>query len=85
MSSQMREVQATEAKTHFVQLLDEVERGETIIIMRHGKAIATLAPQAVPDQWRREEVIAAIKAFRVGLPSVSTNEILAFKHEGHRC
>jgi prevent-host-death family protein len=81
----MREVQATEANAHFAQLLDDVERGETIIIVRHGKAIATLVPQAVPGKRRREEVVAAIKAFRAGLPSVSADEILAFKHEGHRC
>ncbi len=80
----MREVQATEAKAHFAQLLDEVERGETIVITRHGKAIATLVPQAISEQRRREEAIAAINQFRASLPSVSAAEILAFKHEGHR-
>jgi len=36
----MREVQASEAKAHLPQLLDAVERGETIVITRHGRAIA---------------------------------------------
>ena len=42
----MREIQASDAKTHFCQTLDEVERGETIIITRHGRAIARLVPEA---------------------------------------
>jgi prevent-host-death family protein len=41
-----REVQAPEAKTHIARLLDEVERGETIIITRHGQAIARIVPEA---------------------------------------
>ena len=36
----MREIQASEAKTHLPQLLDDVERGETIVITRHGRAQA---------------------------------------------
>jgi prevent-host-death family protein len=47
-----REVQASEAKTHFARLLDEVERGETIIITRHGQAIARMVPKA---RLRQEE------------------------------
>ena len=46
----MREVQASEAKTHLPQLLDDVERGETIVITRHGRPIARL----VPDEDRRQ-------------------------------
>ena len=40
----MREVQASDAKTHLPQLLDDVERGETIVITRHGRAVARLVP-----------------------------------------
>jgi prevent-host-death family protein len=36
----MREIQASEAKTYLPQLLDDVERGETLVITRHGSAIA---------------------------------------------
>ena len=42
----MREIQASEAKTHLPQLLDDVERGETIVITRHGRAIARIVPEA---------------------------------------
>jgi len=36
----MREIQASDAKTHLPQILDEVERGETVVITRHGRAPA---------------------------------------------
>ena len=47
----MREVQASEAKAHLPSLLDAVERGETVIITRHGKPIARIVPEA--DRRRR--------------------------------
>jgi prevent-host-death family protein len=40
----MREVGAFEAKNKLGQLLDLVGRGDEIIITRHGKAVARLAP-----------------------------------------
>jgi prevent-host-death family protein len=33
-----------EARTHFPQLLDRVEHGETIVITRDGKPVARLVP-----------------------------------------
>jgi prevent-host-death family protein len=42
----MRKIQASEAKTHLSQLHDDVERGETEVIARHGRAIARIAPEA---------------------------------------
>ena len=40
----MPSVGAFEAKTRFAQLLDRVERGEEIVITRHGKPVAILRP-----------------------------------------
>ncbi len=60
----MREVQASEAKTHLPQLLDDVERGETIVITRHGRPIARLVPDEDRRQAERAQAIAAIKALR---------------------
>ena len=37
-------VQASVAKMHFSQLLDEVERGRTIVILRHGPPLPVLRP-----------------------------------------
>src|ERR1700680_3975663 len=57
-----REVQASEAKTHLPQLLDEVERGATIVITRHGRRIARLVPEAQRRQQESYEALDAIIA-----------------------
>jgi len=79
----MRFVQASAAKTHLPQILDEVERGETIIITRHGRPIARLVPEI---DKRREEVAAALQEIdrlRKHMPRLTVEEILAARHEGH--
>ena len=48
----MRSVGAFEAKTHLSRLLDEVEKGETITITRHGNPVARLVPTS--DARRRD-------------------------------
>lgn len=40
----MRTVTATEASRSFAAILDEVERGNTLIVTRGGRRIATIAP-----------------------------------------
>ena len=37
-------VTATEAKTHILALLDDVEAGEEVEITRHGRLVARLVP-----------------------------------------
>jgi prevent-host-death family protein len=43
-----------EAKKHFCELVDRAERGETIVILRHGRPAAQLSP--VPPTGRRWRV-----------------------------
>jgi prevent-host-death family protein len=80
----MTTVSAYEAKTHLPRLLRAAERGETVIITRHGRPVAQLGP--VGDQRREEvaEVIARMKRARAGRPKVTVEEILAWRHEGHK-
>lgn len=40
----MRTVTATEASRSFAALLDEAERGQTVVITRGGRRIATMGP-----------------------------------------
>jgi hypothetical protein len=80
----MREVQASDAKTHLPRLLDDVEGGETLVITRHGKAIARLVPEA---DVRREEIVRAfadMRAIAARSGGMTVEEILAARHEGHR-
>lgn len=61
----MRQVGVYDAKTQLPRLLDDVERGETITITRHGRPVARLVP--VPSRGRSvDEAIAALRAFRKG-------------------
>ena len=80
----MTTVTAYEAKTHLPRLIRAVEQGETVIITRHGKPVAKLAP--VEDQRRADvaEVMKRMEALRRRLPKVSLDEILAWRHEGHK-
>ena len=80
----MREIQASEAKTHLPQVLDEIEREESIIITRHGWVIARLIPE---DSMRRDgqaEAVERLKALRATMPRVPLDELMAMRHEGHR-
>jgi len=44
----VRTVSATEAKAKLSELLRAAERGETVLIVRHGRAVARLTP---PSPW----------------------------------
>jgi prevent-host-death family protein len=81
------EVGAFEAKNTFGSLLDRVERGEEIVITRHGKPIARL----VPNELRidREQVQAALdrireRARRFPAGSFDWEEVKALRDEGRR-
>jgi len=80
----MREVQASDAKARLLSLLDEVERGESLIITRHGKPIARLVPEADRRQAEIDRVIAEIAEFRTTMPRIPLDEILSARHEGHK-
>lgn len=59
----MKQIGVYEAKTHFPRLLDEVARGESITITRHGRPVARLVPIGGRRRSVRE-AIDAIEAFR---------------------
>ena len=80
----MREIQASEAKTHLPQLLDEIERGESIIITRHGRPIARLIPEDVMRRDGQAEAVERLKALRATMPRVPLDELMAMRLEGHR-
>ncbi|HEV2100402.1 MAG TPA: type II toxin-antitoxin system prevent-host-death family antitoxin [Stellaceae bacterium] len=79
----MREIQASEAKTHLPQILDEVERGETVIITRHGRAIARIVPEALLRQAEIDQAIAGLGDLRRRAGKIAVAELLATRHEGH--
>ena len=78
----MREVRASEAKTRLPQLLDEVERGETIIITRHGRPIARIIPEAYQRQEEIDQAIGDIKELGKETGRAPLEEILSLIREG---
>ena len=78
----MRQIGVYEAKTQLPRLLDEVERGESVTITRHGRPVARLVPIGGRRRSVRE-AIEAIEAFREShtLDGVTTRELI---EEGRR-
>jgi prevent-host-death family protein len=84
----VQEVQASVAKTHFSQLLDEVERGATIVIRRHGRPIARIVPDPEGRRQRQERAMANIRKIaaqiRKETGGATVEEIVSSIHEGHK-
>lgn len=82
----MQSVGAFDAKTHFSQLLDRVEKGEEIIVTRHGQKVAIIKPieKEESEENQRQRAIDAIRKLRKG---VTLGKDLAIKdliNEGRR-
>ena len=61
-----------------------VERGETVLITRHGKPVARLVPD---EDHRRADIrraMAEIEEMRKSAPRVTAEEILAWRDEGRK-
>jgi prevent-host-death family protein len=78
----MKTIQASEAKAKFLRILDDVERGESVVITRHGKPVARLSPQTEIDRERVERAMEEMKALRRRIGKVSLEEILSARDEG---
>jgi len=80
----MREIPASEVKTHLPRLLGDVERGETIVITRHGRPIARLVPEDGRRQEETARALADLDELRRRMPRLTLGEILSARHEGHK-
>jgi prevent-host-death family protein len=78
----MQTIQASEAKTRFLRILDDVERGETVIITRHGKPVARIIPQAEIERERVQRAMEGMRALRKRIGKFSLEEILSARDEG---
>jgi antitoxin (DNA-binding transcriptional repressor) of toxin-antitoxin stability system len=92
----MQTIQASEVEAHFPRILDVVERGETVVITRHGEAIAHISAGAgietasktdaeiEIDPERVQRAKASIEEIRKRTKPVSLEEILSARDEGRR-
>ncbi|HLY89360.1 MAG TPA: type II toxin-antitoxin system prevent-host-death family antitoxin [Acetobacteraceae bacterium] len=81
-------VGAYEAKTHLSELLDRVERGEQIVITRHGRPVARLVPEGREDVEEALTALDRITARRKALAArgvrLTQAEMRALREEGRR-
>ena len=80
----MQQIALSDAKARLSELLDEVERGETIVITRHGRPIARLVSERDSRQHETLKTMERIEEFRRTMPPISLEEILSSRHEGHK-
>ena len=78
----MREIQISEAKTHLLRLLDDVERGETVVLTRHGRRIARIVPESNVRQEEIDQALASICSLRACNGLVAAEELLSARDEG---
>lgn len=85
-------VGAFEAKTKFSELLDRVERGEEVVITRHGKVVAHMHAAPGDAEAARKAKAAEVMAeflrvremLRAKGVSFSVDDILSARDEGRR-
>lgn len=80
----MKHIQATELKAKLAELLDEVERGQTLVVTRHGKPIARIMPDEEARRAESRRAIAEIRELRKGAGKATVEEILEWRDEGRR-
>lgn len=59
----MQTIGAFQAKTHFSMLLEQVEKGEQVIITKHGHPVARLVPMGTASRANIKDAIQKIKKF----------------------
>jgi len=80
----VRYIQSADAKARLPQLLDDVERGESVVITRHGRPIARIIPETSRRAQDIQAARMAIEALRKENGPISVEDILSSIHEGHR-
>ena len=80
----MKRIQSSEAKAQFSELLDQVERGETVVITRHGKPIARIVPDEEARKQRFDNAVKRMNELRKQTKPATIEEIIAWKNEGRR-
>jgi prevent-host-death family protein len=79
-------VKIGEAKARLSELIAKVEAGEEVVIQRGNEPVARLTALEDDKRRRAREAIERIRALRDSgdIKPVTVEEILAWRHEGHR-
>ncbi|HZS93179.1 MAG TPA: type II toxin-antitoxin system prevent-host-death family antitoxin [Chloroflexota bacterium] len=79
-----RTIGVREAKAHFSQVLDEVERGTAVTITKHGKPVARLVPVAEKQRRDINDVIGEMREIRARSKPLEGLTIRDLIEEGRR-
>ena len=81
----MINIQSTEAKARFSELLRTVERGETVAISRRGQTIAHVIPAPEAQRFDYKKAVEELRKIheKWGSSELSIEDIVALKHAGH--
>jgi len=79
-------VETSELQARLPELLQYVEGGETVAIMREGKTVAYFTPDEDSERAQRQAVWNEFMRRRATWKKtgMTTQEILDMRHEGHR-
>jgi prevent-host-death family protein len=81
----MKTVGAFDAKTHLSDLLARVARGESFLITKRGKPVASLSPIHLGSRrGPKDSILEFRKRFAGSLTNLSIDEICALKEVGRR-
>ena len=81
----MRKIGATYLKNHFSAVLDAVEHGQTVVVTRHGEAIARISPGAAEQHEKVSQAVKSLLNFpRTSLPRGITIRKLVEKGKHRR-
>jgi antitoxin (DNA-binding transcriptional repressor) of toxin-antitoxin stability system len=84
----MKHVQLSDARERIADLLNEVERGQSVLISREGAPLRQTDqrwPEVTEEQRKRARIaMEQIKEARKTAPKASLEEILAWRDEGRR-
>ena len=69
----MREIGVVEAKNRLSSLLDDIERGEEIVITRRGRPVAKLVPARLPVD--HEQAKAAARRINLRRRGIRLDEV----------
>ena len=78
----MREISVREANQNFSQVIAAAERGETIVVTRHGRAIARIVPEAYRQREEADRAMGVIKALGKGIGKITVAELLSARDAG---
>lgn len=80
----VREIDVSEAQAHFFEILDAVEAGESVTILKRGKPVAILSPTSSRMEQRGTAAAELDKIRKSVGKMVSSEEIIAIRDEGRK-